>query len=619
MVNLLHLRQFRAPTAVGTDDAVVDEVALVWRLRPVVACAEFVETVGFIVARLDVVGRIDGLVHPVPNATADAVAARFDDVPIFLEIAHCVAHRVGIFTHEIRLLRPVVVGRVGGLLERGIHLAPDVGGVALSGIGAAFIVDGAWVEVARGLVGGHEVRTVVALVAQTPERDRGVVAIAKHHAFRAVDILRLPRVLESDAAPAAVCPVVVAFHVGLVHHVETIVVKHGVHFCLSRIVARSDGVDVRLLHHLDVAQHGRNVDGASVNGMRVLRVYAFEEHPLSVDVDLAVFDFDGAETIFGGKSLLFVAVGVQLGKFNGVEVRRFSRPRHEVREVVKRQFGGLLHLLVVGRESKVGRFLAHEFTRRAVEAHAHLLFSRLLCFVAHGELHRHRARLVFPNGREAARDVVVAQISLRRGHEIDVAEDAAHVEDVLSFEIRAIGPANHLHAEVVHPFAHVFRHVKFGIVVRAFRVSHLLAVHPNVGTAIDAVEVEENAFPLPACRQGEVAAVRADRVVEPVFHPDVGRVVLEGIFHVDVERVAISLHLQAGRHRDGIPLRGIHLVAVEILFAWAVFHALHPFQFPDTVEAHHALAHGVEPRFGIAFGIGAERFGRFVGHVSGMS
>ena len=162
------------------------------RLRPVVARAIFQESVLFEISCGEVSSIIDRLVHPVPDAAADAIDAAFNDVPVFLQVAHRVSHGVGIFTHEVRLTPVVSVGVVAHLRQRRIHLAADVRAVVHVGICGTLIVNGSRIEVAHGVVGGADVRTLSALVAETPEDDGGVVAVAAHHAGGAVHILSTP-------------------------------------------------------------------------------------------------------------------------------------------------------------------------------------------------------------------------------------------------------------------------------------------------------------------------------------------------------------------------------------------------------------------------------------------
>ena len=97
-------------------------------------------------------------------------------------------------------------------------------------------------------------------------------------------------------------------------------VKHRIHLRLTRIVARANGVHVCLLHQLNVLQHGLHVDASSENGVRVLRVHAFEIDLLAIHIDaLVVTDADVAETVFRRESLQFVGSVVAEREFDGVE------------------------------------------------------------------------------------------------------------------------------------------------------------------------------------------------------------------------------------------------------------------------------------------------------------
>ena len=247
LVHLLYLCQFGRPCAVCRDETVVAEVALM-RAGVVVARSELVLSVLDECAVLDVVGGVDGLVHPVPDTTADAVAAALHDVPVFLQVAYGVAHGVGIFAHEIGLAAPVSVAVAFHIVQSRIHLAPYLRGLS-AGAGGTLIVYGARVEFAGGCETGLVVLSVSALVAEAPEDDGRIVAVAYHHADGAVDVLRFPGGDGRDAGVAVVVPAAVTFHIGLVHDVESVVVEDGVHLGLARIVARTYGVHVGLLHH----------------------------------------------------------------------------------------------------------------------------------------------------------------------------------------------------------------------------------------------------------------------------------------------------------------------------------------------------------------------------------
>ena len=523
LVHLFNLRELGRPSAVGTHEAVVHEVAL-RRAGEVVAGLVARETVGGEVAVFDVIGTIDRLVHPVPDAAAHTVGAALDDVPVFFEVAHGVAHSVGILAHEIRLLAPVVVGLRRGEVDVGIHHAPHI---RIIGIAArcSFVVHGAVVEFVRTVVAGFQVAADARLVAERPEADGGVVAVAQHHALNAVHVGRLPG--GGVGKTEIVFPVLVAFEVGLVHAIEAVVVEHGVHLCLAGVVAGAHGVHVGLFHHDNVFEHGGHVDGTAVHGVRVLEVRATEEYALAVDGHLVVLNLHGAEAVFCGKCHFFFAVGGELRHFHGVEVGRFGRPGQEVGkrkgEVLRERAGG-------GGKGKVLSLRCHRFATGREQAHLDFLGGGESVAVVHFDIHVHRAAII--SRVERGGDVVVAHEGLGRGVEIDVAVNAAHVEHVLPFDVRAVAPAEHLNAHIVLARAGCGGDVELSIVVAALRVAHVSAVHPYEGCAVNAVEVEEEALAVPAGGQVESAAVRAYGVVQPRLHLNVGRVVGKGIFYI---------------------------------------------------------------------------------------
>ena len=94
----------------------------------------------------------------------------------------------------------------------------------------------------------------------------------------------------------------------------------------------------------------------------VVAVYAFEEHFLSVDIDLRVGNANIAETVFCTESHLF-AVAIELLNTHSVEVGGFSRPRHKVGHVDIEV--SIRH--IARRESHFNTFLTHQLTCWIVE------------------------------------------------------------------------------------------------------------------------------------------------------------------------------------------------------------------------------------------------------------
>ena len=103
LVNLLHFkilslrREIWAHHTIHTEHSVVGLIAEVATIRPVVGCrGKTVDSILAVHLILRVLHLIHSLVHPVPNGATHHIIGAFDSIPIVLEIAHGVTHRVGI-------------------------------------------------------------------------------------------------------------------------------------------------------------------------------------------------------------------------------------------------------------------------------------------------------------------------------------------------------------------------------------------------------------------------------------------------------------------------------------------------------------------------------------------
>ena len=114
--------------------------------------------------------------------------------------------------------------------------------------------------------------------------------------------------------------VVVALHVSLVHAVQSVVVEHGIHLCLARIVTGTNGVHVCLLHQDYVAKHGLHVDGVAIEWVNILGVDTLEEYSLAVNINQFILDGHLSEAVFGREYHLFLVASL-LANDNGIEIR----------------------------------------------------------------------------------------------------------------------------------------------------------------------------------------------------------------------------------------------------------------------------------------------------------
>lgn len=139
---------------------------------------------------------------------------------------------------------------------------------------------------------------------------------------------------------------------------------------------------------------------------------------------------------------------------------------------------------------------------------------------------------------------IVADHPLGTREQIDIAEDAAHAQFVLVFEIAAVTPFEHEHHERVFAGRDVLGHVEFARGMRDLRIADELAVEPHIETAVHALEVEVGARGGFARCVVECAAVDGAGVVRG----HVRRVERERVARVRVLVVVVAVHLPHARH-----------------------------------------------------------------------
>ena len=201
----------------------------------------------------------------------------------------------------------------------------------------------------------------------------------------------------------------------------------------------------------------------------------------------------------------------------------------------------------------------HQFTLGVEHLHIELLFLLLIARISHAEVEMHRR--IFVVLAETRGDVVVKHVSCRHVEEINITEDARHAEHILTFQVRTIAPAEHLHRKTVFTFAEIRCQIIFAHIVSSLTVAHKVAIHPNHCGTIYASKVNDSALFRPSLGKVEGAHIRTHGVdaivctaivVSRTRH-DVRWRVGVGIFHIAVDRMVISLHLPVRRHRDVVP------------------------------------------------------------------
>ena len=347
------------------------------------------------------------------------------DLPEVGEVAGAVAHRVGVLAVDVGLVEGPGVHTPQGLLAR-VHRPDDVGVGAAAGVAEhdrTHLLLGL-----QGLVALLEIGAESGFVAQGEDDHAGVVLGALVHAEFALQHGRVEAGVARHAAPA------VALDVGLAADIESVLVAELVEAALLGIVARADGVDVVLLHQLEVAAHqllGHDVAG--VGGV-LMDVDALDHHALSVDEEVGALHAGRAEAdpragVFG------VAVGAREGKHGGVEVGLFGAPGlhvlHDMVEADHLPVGEVLR----GRDGG-GLGAAPDLAAARVEqAQGQLRLAGLPA--GHGQLDAEVQHAVAEVRAQGRVDDEVADEYRRTGRQVDVALDAADAPEVLALIVTA--------------------------------------------------------------------------------------------------------------------------------------------------------------------------------------
>ena len=334
----------------------------------------------------------------------------------------------------------------------------------------------------------------------------------------------------------------VTLQVGFGCEVDTILVAKLIPTWVVRIVAGAYGIDVQLLHDLDVLNHALHRHDVAAIRIQLVAVGTLDENGLTVDEQLAALNLYVAETDAQGNNLQHL-VALTDGEQCGVERRGLGGPWFGTCD------GPFLEVSIVGH---------HRLSIPVEQLHGDYCLS---C-----RLHVGGEAATFVCNTPVLRDGHVGQMHLRTGIEINLAGNAGEAPEVLVFQIGTVAPAHYLHGDEVLTLLQILRDVELSSHLRVFRVAYVLAVDPYGEVAGGRAYVEVDFQSVPVLRQVEGAAVAA-RVV--VGLADVGWVAVEGcaprVAHVLIGLVAIAFNLEESRHGEVHPVGVVELQREEVL------------------------------------------------------
>ena len=157
-----------------------------------------------------------------------------------------------------------------------------------------------------------EVRSSSGFITQAPENHTRMITVSQYHPVNTVYKRRYPGRHVTDRLVGMV------FQVSLIHRVQAIVIKHGIHFSGIRIMRRTNRIDVVPLHGQHIPQHRLCCHRTTIHRMRIVTVGSLKEYPLAIQIKQRALHFDVTETVFRRKGH-FVLSSLTLYHLHGVQ------------------------------------------------------------------------------------------------------------------------------------------------------------------------------------------------------------------------------------------------------------------------------------------------------------
>ncbi len=339
LLRALRFKQRRMRRAISKHQAVHAKLSVVGFVAEITA-------VGLPGLPVFVIAR-QALIDPVPDEAALQAWKLVKRLPVFCKAAQAVTHSVRVFAQDQRpvfarqadplLQRPFRYSREGLIfIDAGIHRTKNIGRRTVSA--PAFILHGASRIGAFHPAIERIVRAAVSrLIAQRPDDNAAVIAIALHHTRHA---------LAKGGEPARIVRQTahwlhaVGFNIGFIDHIKAVAVAQAIPEGMVRIVRAAHRVKVMLLHQFDVAPHQRLIHNLAFLWMMLVAVYAAYQQRLPVQAEQTIFDGDAAEADIIRLDLHHLALRIEQRQRGAIEGRDFGAPQRG-RVNVQPQFGAI--------------------------------------------------------------------------------------------------------------------------------------------------------------------------------------------------------------------------------------------------------------------------------------
>ena len=214
------------------------------------------------------------------------------------------------------------------LLHRGVHRAADV--CVRAAITLLELHKARPIALVNPLVHLAIDLAIATLVTHRPEYHRGVVLVALNHSPHTVVVCALPlltmRGVERWIGVAIPRTTTVCLDISLVDKQDTVLIAEVVPLHRLRIVARTNGIDVVLLHQRYILEHQLARDNMTRCGIMLVDVHAVDHQRLTIQQKLRIANLDLTESRAARCRLHHPTVGTLERHHSSIEVRRLVAP-----------------------------------------------------------------------------------------------------------------------------------------------------------------------------------------------------------------------------------------------------------------------------------------------------
>ena len=144
-------------------------------------------------------------------------------------------------------------------------------------------------------ISGFKIDTITRFISERPDYDRGMVFIPFDHVDRPFQVSLFPVRIVPES-PVRMITHAVRFDVGLIDHIEPVLIAQLIPAGNIRIMTGPDCIDVELFHQPDVLDHAFFRDHASGLGLMFMPVHTFNHDRTTVDQQLPSFYFHPPES-----------------------------------------------------------------------------------------------------------------------------------------------------------------------------------------------------------------------------------------------------------------------------------------------------------------------------------